>query len=420
MMDAAKTLRIGLCGLGMIVDETYAPLLHQLAVQPLFRKEFGPVEVALRAVVSRTGRRYRSEFAPAVNYCGPDALSEMLAANEIDAICVATPDDRHFAIAKAALEAGKHVLLEKPSVLRLDQWQELVALADRQRVLAKVVYHKLLDPDHKRLRTLVADGSLQHVNNGFCSLLEPKSISRDQFSEWISGRNPASYVAVHYLKLIDFTFGPHWRLARVQATGQRGQVADSKSSTWDAVQLRVTYEYPDGREAVFDIHTDWVTPENFPGAVEQEVQFRFDNGVWNAHQRKRGVECVIEGAPADRVKITPNHHYNGRFLEPWNQPAQRGYGLEAIQRFFEEVAFVEFGGPPSARNERLRTMQALQYNDLADDAPVVAVVQSCESILAEHAAGRPGGIVQVRDDKLLLYLPGHAEPRCLANFQTPA
>ena len=36
-------------------------------------------------------------------------------------------------------------------------------------------------------------------------------------------------------------------------------------------------------------------PDNFPGYVEQEVQFRFDNGVWNGHSRKRGIECTIEG-----------------------------------------------------------------------------------------------------------------------------
>ena len=52
-------------------------------------------------------------------------------------------------------------------------------------MLAKVVYHKLLDPDHKKLRTLVADGVLRHVNNGYCSLLEPKQISGGQFAEWI-------------------------------------------------------------------------------------------------------------------------------------------------------------------------------------------------------------------------------------------
>ena len=119
-----------------------------------------------------------------------------------------------------------------------------------------MVYHKLLDPDHKKLRTHVVDGVLRHVNNGYCTLLEPKQISGSQFAEWITGRNPGTYVAVHYIKLIDFTFGPDWRLARVSATGQRGLVGPAEGRTWDAVQLRVVYAYPDGREAAFDIHTE--------------------------------------------------------------------------------------------------------------------------------------------------------------------
>ena len=173
-------------------------------------------------------------------------------------------------------------------MLRLQELDELDALARRHQVLAKVVYHKLADPDHKKLHTHVADGVLRHVNNGYCSLLEPKQISGRQFAEWIAGRNPGTYVAVHYVKLIDFTFGPDWRLARVSATGQSGLVGPADGPTWDSVQFQVVYTYPDGREAAFDIHTSWVTPDNFPGYVEQEVQFRFDNGVWNAHQRKRG------------------------------------------------------------------------------------------------------------------------------------
>ena len=100
-------------------------------------------------------------------------------------------------------------------MLTLAELDELSTLATEHGVLAKVVYHKLADPDHKKLRTLVADGVLKHVNNGYCSLLEPKSISGGQFAEWIRGRNPATYVAVHYLKLIDFTFGPDWSLDRV-------------------------------------------------------------------------------------------------------------------------------------------------------------------------------------------------------------
>jgi len=83
-----------------------------------------------------------------------------------------------------------------------------------------VVYHKLLDPDHKKLRTLVCDNVLRHVNNGYCSLLEPKQISGGQFCRVDYGQESGTYVAVHYIKLIDFTFGG--RLKTVTATGQRG------------------------------------------------------------------------------------------------------------------------------------------------------------------------------------------------------
>ncbi len=145
----------------------------------------------------------------------------------------------------------------------------------------------------------------------------------------------------------------------------------------------------DGREAAFDIHTSWVTPDDFPGYVEQEVQFRFDNGVWNAHQRKRGVEITVEGRSPGEYKYTPNHHYNATFVEPWGQLSQRGYGLEVIRRFFEEVAFVEFGGPPDGRGDRLRGMSGLAYNDLSADRPVVATVQAMEAILRRHAEGQP-------------------------------
>jgi predicted dehydrogenase len=307
------------------------------------------------------------------------------------------------------------VLIEKPSVLRLTELDELVALARSRGVLAKVVYHKLFDPDHKKLRTHVADCSLRHVNNGYCSLLEPKRISREQFAAWIAGRNPATYVAVHYLKLIDFTFGPDWRLARIQANGQRGLVDSAGGPTWDSVQLQVVYAYADGREAAFDIHTSWVAPDEFPGSVEQEVQFRFDNGVWNAHQRKRGVEVVIEGRRPSELPITPNHHYSAEFLEPWGERRRRGYGLEAIRRFFEEVAFVECGGTDEERAERLEQMQALAYNDLSADRNVVATVQALEAVLMRQAAGKPGCSVAVNAPRpgLWLYEPGCADPECL-------
>jgi predicted dehydrogenase len=420
--SSTSSLRAGMVGMGMIFDETYRPFFEQTQRDGLYDHRFGVVQVPLVAVASRTGQRaeaYRqragSGIHPFASFSGENSVESLIAAG-VDFACVATPDNRHFEAAKRLLEAGIHVLIEKPSVLNLAELEELTALARRKGLLAKVVYHKLLDPDHKKLRTFVADNVLRHVNNGYCSLLEPKQISGSQFAEWITGRNPGTYVAVHYVKLIDFTFGG--RLKTITATGQRGIVGPQQGPTWDSTQLRMIYEYNDGREAAFDIHTSWVTPDNFPGYVEQEVQFRFDNGVWNGHSRKRGVECTIEGETPLIRKTTINNHYNGTFLEPWGERSQRGYGIEVLDRFCRELAYVKFGGLPSDQPQRYAQMQQLAYNDLAADWQTVATVQGLEAILERQAAGEPDCVVRVgdRQGSLVLYRPGYAEPVVLHNF----
>ena len=417
--QTTKSLRAGMIGVGMIFDDTYRPFFESVRHTGLFERSFGDVDVPLIAVASRTGKRAAAylqsagkKIGPCENFHGPDVVEKLLDSKP-GFCCVATPDHRHFEAAKKILSAGVHLLVEKPSVLSLQQLDELLELAQKNNVVAKVVYHKLLDPDHKKLRTFVADGLLKHVNNGYCSLLEPKQISGDQFSEWIVGRNPGTYVAVHYLKLIDFTFGG--KLKTITATGQRGIVDQKDGSTWDSCQLRLVYEYNSGREAAFDIHTSWVTPDNFPGYVEQEVQFRFDNGNWNGHSRKRGVECTVEGKTPRELKTTLNNHYNGTFLEPWGERSQRGYGIEAIERFAREVAYVEFGGENSERATRLEEIRNLDYNDLAADRQVVAAVQALEAILQKQADGEADCVVRVNDSVggLVLYRPGHSEPQIL-------
>src|SRR5204863_480321 len=104
--NSSHQLRAGMVGLGMIFDDTYRPLFEQLHADGLYRRDFGPVEVELAAVASRTGvrgERYRGSAAgrvgPFVNCKGPDAVGQLLAQG-VDAVCVATPDDRHFDAAR--------------------------------------------------------------------------------------------------------------------------------------------------------------------------------------------------------------------------------------------------------------------------------------------------------------------------------
>lgn len=414
-------IRVGMVGLGMIFQETYLPVFLQNKGVSRLSGDGIAYEIQLVGVASRTNRAHQNIQKQFDIPCffGEDGVSQLLDLG-LDALCVATPDDVHLAPAMQGLDRATHVLVEKPSVLGLQDLDKLVNHSRDKKCLGRAVYHKLLDPDHKRLRTLVSDGVLKHVNSGYCTLLEPKSISQGTFAAWVSGRNPSTYVAVHYFKLIDFTFGatslsPVWKLKRIGCTGQRGIVGDRLGSTWDSVQNHIVYEHPDGREASFDIHTSWVNPDNFPGYVDQEVQFRFDNGVWNASQRKRGVELVVEGRTPHDLKTNINNHYNATNLEPWGVKRSRGYGLEVIERFFDEAAFVEWGGKAEERPSRLEAVQRMEYADLSSDRNVVAMVQATEAILAHAARGKSGATVEVNGPLggLVLGFPGESSREIL-------
>lgn len=420
-----QQLRFGMAGLGMIFEETYLPVFLQASEMPLWSQKTGPVTVSLDALYSRTGIRGNKIISlHGINLGNPknylvNSSSSLHGLNALDALIVATPDDRHFDLSLQALHGGKHVLVEKPSVLKLQELDDLITATKDNHCLTRVVYHKLLDPDHKKLRTLVSDGFLRKVRSGYCSLLEPRQISSHQFAEWIHGRNPGSYVAVHYIKLIDFTFGistgQEWRIKRVSATGQRGIAGPPKGSTWDSVQLRIEYQYPDFSEAAFDIHTSWVNPDCFPGYVEQETQFRFENSIWLAHQRKRGVELSIADMTPLLIKETPNNHYNADILEPWDIRKKRGYGLETIQKFIEDLAYLEYGGIQRDRNLRLRFLQKQTWCDISGERNTVAIVQAMEAILDAHANGHPGGVATFNDPAggLVLRFPGSKETRIL-------
>ena len=91
------------------------------------------------------------------------SFEEMLTDDELDAVVIATPVPTHYQLAKAALEAGKHVFVEKPPAMKSPEIDELVALAaDRDLVLMPghlLLYH----PGVQKLKELVDSGALGEV-----------------------------------------------------------------------------------------------------------------------------------------------------------------------------------------------------------------------------------------------------------------
>src|SRR5712664_3454604 len=88
------------------------------------------VQVVSVADKSATARRRIQKAYPAIRVTGDS--SELMTATEIDAIAVVTPVWTHFEIAKAALENGKHVFVEKPLTSNAAEAEELINLAARK------------------------------------------------------------------------------------------------------------------------------------------------------------------------------------------------------------------------------------------------------------------------------------------------
>ena len=119
------------------------------------------------------------------------------------------------------------------------------------------------------------------------------------------------------------------------------------------------------------------------------------------------------------MKNSMNNHYNGTFVEPNGRRSQRGYGIEVLEQFAREVAFVKNSTDPDDHALRLKEIQALNYNDISADRQTVATVQAMEAILEEHAAGNPNCIVNVNDPQggLVMYSPGVSKGKVLYDGQ---
>jgi predicted dehydrogenase len=143
-----RRIRVGLAGLGY-----WGPNLA--------RNFDDLAELAWLCDISEESRaRYAARY-PAARMTR--SFDELLADDSVEAVVVATPVPTHYELARLALEAGKHVLVEKPPAMLAVEMEELVRLArEHERVLMPghlLLYH----PGVRKLKELVDSGDLGDV-----------------------------------------------------------------------------------------------------------------------------------------------------------------------------------------------------------------------------------------------------------------
>ncbi|MGB5987205.1 MAG: Gfo/Idh/MocA family oxidoreductase, partial [Desulfobacterales bacterium] len=132
-----------------------------------------------------------------------------------------TPAETHFELAKQALQAGKHVYVEKPLVLEIQQAEELIQLADQNKRILMVGHLLQYHPIFQKLKALAHGGELGRMNYIYSNRLNLGKIRREENILWsfaphdismilaLSGEEPESVTATcgYYLhqKIADVT-----------------------------------------------------------------------------------------------------------------------------------------------------------------------------------------------------------------------
>jgi len=142
---APDVLRAGLVGYGFAGQTFHAPVLSSVP------------GMVLAGVASSNPDKVRADWPGAAVVPDVDAL---VARGDIDLVVVATPNAQHHPVARAALEAGKHVVVDKPFTLDAVQARELAALAQRQGKVLSVYQNRRFDSDFLTLKAVLASGEI--------------------------------------------------------------------------------------------------------------------------------------------------------------------------------------------------------------------------------------------------------------------
>jgi predicted dehydrogenase len=127
----------------------------------------------------------------------------------VDVVAISTPVSTHFEIAMTALRAGKHVLVEKPMAMRVEECERLIEEAERRRLVLMVDHTFVYTPAVRKVRDLVREGLL-----GDLYYYDSVRVNLGLFQHDV---NVIWDLAVHDLAIMDFVLPE--RPVAVSATG---------------------------------------------------------------------------------------------------------------------------------------------------------------------------------------------------------
>jgi scyllo-inositol 2-dehydrogenase (NAD+) len=236
---------------------------------------------------------------------------ELLEDGRVEAVYVcATPETTHYPMARDALQAGRHVFLEKPIALELAEADELVALAQSRGLKFTIGYSQRFNPKFAYVRKSIRDGTIGRP----VSALVSRHITRN-LGKKISGRiklSPAAMESTHDLDFVLWCLEPA-RPVRVYSQVNYGAMREaSGADVPDAQWITVTMD----SGLSFVVGGGWSLPPGYPNFSTTWIEFVGTEGavmVDDSHRdvilntMQKGMVLPMSTMPGEAV----DHTYAG-------------------------------------------------------------------------------------------------------------
>lgn len=171
-------------------------------------------------------------------------FSEVLANKEINAVVIATPSHTHFELVKAALEAGKHVYVEKPIATASAEVLILKEIADSKNLVLMVGHLLLYHPAVNRLKMIVKSGELGDIKYVQSDRLNINYFKNDRSVMWD--------LAPHDVSMVGYILGEEPKQV-ISAMG----VSSDDNEILDITHIDIEYE----SGAIAHISDSWIHPQ---------------------------------------------------------------------------------------------------------------------------------------------------------------
>ena len=271
----SNKIRVGVIGLG-IMGEQYTRIYH---AHPY-------AEVA--AIATRNPKRLEEvgdQYGVRDRYTDYRA---MLDEAQLDAVCVATPDFAHFEPVTAALEAGLHVLCEKPFTTELDEADKLLHLSrSRPKQKLQVAFnHRWLNSYYQGFAS-IHQGAIGRPISGYARKNDTIWVSTEMIN-WAARSTPIHFLGAHDIDLLRWYFASE--PVEVHAYGAKGILAARGIDTYDVVQAQVKFE----SGAFATVESAWIYPNTFPTIVDSFVEVIGAKGHLHFDRKRESIELSTE------------------------------------------------------------------------------------------------------------------------------